>query len=64
MKDVVDGLTILMKYDPNGGAEAQHDILFATPKITKDAVSDEDAKTLDDLGWHWSDEFDCWARFT
>ena len=25
--------------------------------------SDEDKERLDELGWHFDDEADCWARF-
>lgn len=29
--------------------------------ITQDEVSVEDTTKLDELGFYWSSEFDCWA---
>lgn len=64
--DVREGLDILSKYAAAckdarlGGAE--HDILLG-PEVPKGAVSAADAERLGYLGWHWSSEFDCWARF-
>ncbi len=63
MQTIADGLSILLKYDPAGSCGAEHDILYAGPDI-KAQVSEEDAKKLESLGWHWSTEFECWARFT
>lgn len=59
-----EGLTILEKYcgrdDP---CVVGHDIIYAGG-VEASKMSDEDAKRIDELGWHWDDEFDCWARFT
>jgi hypothetical protein len=63
MKQMAAGLTILMKYDPEGSCSAEHDILYAGPD-EQGKVSEEDQKKLEDLGWHWDEQFDCWARFT
>jgi hypothetical protein len=63
MKDIVEGVTILMKYDPNGSIEAQHDQIFAC-NVTLEMVSEEDAATLDKLRWFWCEEYDCWSKFT
>ena len=71
---VVEGLEILAKTAsvPAGLAEsgetdtrtahiggAEHDILFgpeADPSV-------EDCNRLEELGWHYDSEVDCWARF-
>ena len=66
LKEVRDGLNILSKYLSKGEESyvtAQHDILFAGPGLDG-GISDEDKKKLEDLGWHFDEEFDCWARFT
>lgn len=66
-KHVIEGLKLLAKYDPrgeDGDVCAEHDIVCACPDVTEDMVSAEDAATLHALGWHWSEEFDSWARFT
>ena len=62
-QQLIEGLTILEKYGGDDDCAAEHDIIYAgsTPA---DKMSKEDAKRLDELGWHWDDEFDCWARFT
>lgn len=72
--EVVEGLEILSKTAnvPRGLAEdgvtdrrtahlggAEHDILLgpqADPCV-------EDRNRLDELGWHYDSEFECWARF-
>ncbi len=64
MKEIYDGLAILMKYEPEGGVDASHDLFCAAPFTGRDDVSAEDQKTLDALGWHWDEDADSWARFT
>lgn len=63
MQDVIDGLKVLRKYG-DGNVCAEHDVLMAGPDIKKGDVTADDRKALADAGWHWSEEFDCWARFT
>ena len=62
-KKVVEGLNILMKTGLNVEVDAQHDKLFAGPGIDGE-ISKEDRTKLEELGWHFSVEFDCWAIFT
>lgn len=72
--EVVEGLEILAKTAsvPRGLAEngetdtrtahlggANHDIIWG-PEADP---SDEDKKRLDELGWHFDSESDCWSRF-
>lgn len=72
--EVIEGLEILAKTAsvPKGLAEkgetdtrtallggAEHDIIWG-PEADP---SDEDKKRLDELGWHFDSESDCWARF-
>jgi hypothetical protein len=64
MKEVCDGLTILMKYCPDGEFEVQDDVCFADPDITPEMVSEEDAVALNKLLWFWNSKFECWAHFT
>ena len=40
-----------------GGAD--HDILWGP----EEDPSDEDKKRLDELGWHFDSESECWSRF-
>lgn len=64
MKDLIESLTILAKYldETYAPTHCEHDILMV-PGVTKEEVSEEDAKKLDDLGWHYDTEYDCWASF-
>ena len=61
-KKIVDGLTILMKHG-KVDVDAQHDILCAGPGINGELPAEEKAK-LEELGWHFDTEYDCWAVFT
>lgn len=66
-KSLTDGLDVLRKYlkeGDEGEVEAQHDIIFASPGITYDETSPEDRAKLEELGWHFDSEGDCWAKFT
>jgi hypothetical protein len=62
--DVIEGLKILAKYEEKG-LEAQiagagYDFLGGSDaEVTDDA----DVRRLEELGWHWDDESDCWGRF-
>jgi len=51
MKDLIKALQILLKYgNPNYPTHCEHDVL--TVCIDPKLVSEEDLKTLDDLGFH------------
>jgi len=65
MKDLIEALTILAKYqaDSYSPTHCEHDTLYVVG-IAKDAVSNEDQKRLDALGFFPSDEHDdCWMSF-
>jgi hypothetical protein len=66
MEKIFRGLQILLTYkrvDPDADwcCAAEHDIIYAhgPKKVTK-----EHATELDDLGWSWDSEFECWGHFT
>jgi hypothetical protein len=62
---VIAGLALLLKYDAESEADAQHDIIYAgSSKTLWNKISEEDRKLLDALGWHWDAESDSWAKFT
>ncbi len=64
-KDTIEALSIFIKYKPNLYIEGQHDVVFVDlDEETDDRISDEDRDRLDQLGWFWSDEGDCWSHFT
>lgn len=62
-KKIIEGLSIMQKHGLSVEVDAQHDVLYAGPGIDGE-LTDEEQKKLEELGWHWDEEFDCWAIFT
>lgn len=65
MRNILEGLQIfdrIMPYDEYAGFAAEHDVVYAGPH--PEIVSDEDKAKLEELGWHPSEEFDCFYHFT
>lgn len=60
-QDVIDGLTIINKYWPGQTLAAEHDILYAGGP---GQVTDEEKAALEQAGWHYVSEFECWGRYT
>lgn len=57
MKDLIEALTILLKYgNPRWPTHCEHDILTVCPSINPDKVSPEDITRLKQLGFFVSDE--------
>ncbi len=67
MKDLIEALTILMKYggsDEHAPTHCEHDVFcVAGIGVGEDVPSEDDRKRLDALGFFWSSEYDCWASF-
>lgn len=61
MKEIIEGLTILLKYAPDGECHAEHDILYAAPEV--EHVSPEDAERLKQLHWSWDSANRSWRIF-
>jgi hypothetical protein len=76
IKDVRDGLAIILKYDrgfgdrgparAGGTVQAEHDVIYADLCVggTLGEVSPEDLAELERLGWRWDDQYDGWRKFT
>jgi hypothetical protein len=63
MKDLIEALTILSKYTDNEyPTNCSHDWLGVC-HIEEGAVSAEDAARLEQLGFLWDDEYECWGSF-
>lgn len=64
MKKLIEALNIFAKYqDLEWPTHCEHDVLHVVG-ITKDEVSEEDQKRLDELGFLWSDADDgSWISF-
>ena len=62
------GMSILSMYEKKGleglKVDAQHDVIYCGPNINPNKIIDEDKKKLEELGWHFDEECECWARFT
>lgn len=65
LSTLLEGMQILNKYmgKVEGECAAEHDIIYL-PGPSKEELSAEDAKRLDDLGFFFDDQYDSWARFT
>lgn len=62
---VMAGLTILTKYDNDCEVSAEHDVLYAgSEKTHEEKLSGKDRDSLAELGWHWSESYDSWMKFT
>lgn len=63
MKRLIEALTIFLKYqDVPWPTHCEHDILMIMG-ITQEEVSAEDVTALEDYGFHWNEEYDCWASY-
>lgn len=66
MEDLIAALNIFLKYttDKNSYSptHCEHDV-FMVVGIEEDQVSEEDRVRLDELGFHWDNEYDCWSSF-
>lgn len=62
MKDVMEGLKILLKYCPNGACDAQHDVLYSDGPSPDKLTSDELAQ-LGHMFWRWDSELESWYKF-
>jgi hypothetical protein len=55
---IAHGLALVARYDDCDIA-AEHDVIYASSH----KLTEEDKKELKECGYHWDEEFDCWARF-
>ena len=66
MNDLIKALKIFSKYmakDERWPTHCSHDLLAVCGGIEEGTVNDEDKAVLDELGFFWSEEHDCWASF-
>jgi hypothetical protein len=63
MHRIVEGLMILVKYEPDSDLSIHNDsIYFADYKATMEVMSEEDKLKLEELGW--SEDEESWFAFT
>jgi len=65
MNDLILALKIFNKYadDSQWPTHCERDVLMIGCDITKDMIKDKDLQILDELGFIWSDEYDCFISF-
>ena len=64
MDDLIKALQIFRKYlteDHYAPTHCEHDTFLVCCGIKKNTISPEDVKVLNELGFHWSKQYDCWA---
>lgn len=64
--DLIEALTIFNKYAETNcyaPTHCEHDMFMVCASIEEDAVSDEDKKRLEIIGFRWSGDHDCWVSF-
>ena len=61
MRNLYEGLGVLLKYGDDEVA-VEHDVIYAGPN-NLEKVSVEDQIKLKELGWYWSEDYDCWEYF-
>lgn len=58
MSDLIKALQIFLKYaDPYNPTNCSHDEL-SIMMIDREKVSEADVKELEELGFHWNEEYD------
>ncbi len=63
MENLIKALQIFLKYkNVDNPTNCSHDVLCIMD-ISQEEVSAEDIKTLDELGFFWSEEYECFASF-
>ena len=62
MRNIRDGITILLKYDHNGDISAEHDEIVCGGGAPAD-MTEGDRKELKELGWHWDEENGWWVHY-
>jgi len=63
MDDLIEALQIFLKYkNSKCPTNCSHDTL-AIMEVEEEEVSEEDVKRLDQLGFIWSDEDECFISF-
>jgi hypothetical protein len=63
MEDLIEALQIFLKYkNEKWPTNCSHDLL-AIMAVTRDEVSGEDTKRLEELSFIWMEGDECWGSF-
>jgi hypothetical protein len=61
MKEVLAGLTIFVRYAPEGDLCAEHDVITAGHGLDEKTFTQEELVKLDESGWRRVDDY--WEKF-
>lgn len=61
--DILKGLEILAKYNPTCHVYALDDMIATEKRGVMNRIKEEDAATLDALGWEYDEDSDQWSRY-
>jgi hypothetical protein len=62
VNELMEGLKILEKYDPDFDAAFEHDIMYASG-FSPVKMQDLDVQYLNRYGWMWDEELESWYHF-
>ena len=63
MENLIKAFQIFLKYrNVKYPTHCEHDVMMVFG-YTENEISDEDKKELDELGFFWDNEYDCWASY-
>jgi hypothetical protein len=63
IQDVVTGLSIFARLDPEASIAVEHDVIYAGPDGDPLAIPSEDQKALRKAGWDYNESYDSWYIF-
>ncbi len=63
MKDLIEALTIFLKYMPDCcyPTHCEHDVMMVG--VAQEEISHEDKIRLEELSFQWSNEYDCFISY-
>lgn len=63
MSKLIEALNIFLKYrDRDYPTHCEHGVLMVVG-ISREEISKEDKKQLEELGFFWSTDYDCWGSY-
>jgi hypothetical protein len=65
-QEIVSGMVIFTKYEQDGVLAhvggADHDIIYGLALLPK-YMAPEDVEKLNEFGWSYSEQYDCWYHY-
>jgi len=57
------GVAMLTRKDPNAEVTSEHDVIRVFG-VGRDAFDRQEAREMEDAGWAWDAEMECWYHST